>query len=97
MEYNFLTHGFKFQFKMSTFPPSLLREYILTRRSLNFHFQITHMAQFNLIRGIKVSRITTSTVLMPSSSDNLKATVTLKVEGAIEVISNLLYFKTSQI
>ncbi|CAB3991780.1 focal adhesion kinase 1-like isoform X1 [Paramuricea clavata] len=45
---------------------------------------ITHMAQFNLIRGIKVSRIASSTVSMPSPTDSLKATVNLRVEGTPE-------------
>lgn len=43
------------------------------------------MAQFNLIRGIKVSRIASSTVSMPSPADSLKATVHLRVEGTNEV------------
>lgn len=43
------------------------------------------MAKFNLIRGIKVSRIAPSTVAMPSPTDSLKATVHLRVEGTSEV------------
>ena len=46
------------------------------------------MAQFNLIRGIKVSRIASSTVSMPSPTDSLKATVNLRVEGTPEVCWN---------
>jgi hypothetical protein len=43
------------------------------------------MAQFNLIQGIRVSRIASSTVSMPSPTDSLKATVNLRVEGTPEV------------
>jgi hypothetical protein len=48
------------------------------------------MAQFNLIRGIKVSRIASSTVSMPSPNDSLKATVNLRVEGTPEVRNKLV-------
>ena len=48
------------------------------------------MAQFNLIRGIKVSRIASSTVSLPSPNDSLKATVNLRVEGTPEVRNKLV-------
>ena len=43
------------------------------------------MAHFKRIQGIKVSRIASSTVSMPSATDSLKATVNLRVEGTSEV------------
>ena len=50
------------------------------------------MAHFNLIRGIKVSRIASSIVSLPSPADSLKATVDLRVEGAQEVSLIVLTF-----